>query len=70
MGIQFGGNVNIHQICLRDFCRHWFFIVSLSLIILQILMAHKNEVWFVQFSNNGKYLATASSDCTAIIWKV
>ncbi|VVB07181.1 unnamed protein product [Arabis nemorensis] len=37
---------------------------------VQILMAHKNEVWFVQFSNNGKYLATASSDCTAIIWKV
>ncbi|CAL9242094.1 unnamed protein product [Arabidopsis halleri] len=37
---------------------------------VQILMAHKNEVWFVQFSNSGKYLATASSDCTAIIWKV
>lgn len=45
-------------------------IVSQSLIILQILMAHKNEVWFVQFSNSGKYLATASSDCTAMIWKV
>ncbi|CAA7017510.1 unnamed protein product [Microthlaspi erraticum] len=37
---------------------------------VQVLMAHKNEVWFVQFSNSGKYLATASSDCTAIIWKV
>ncbi|CAN8267672.1 unnamed protein product [Cochlearia groenlandica] len=37
---------------------------------VQILMAHKNEVWFVQFSDSGKYLATASSDCTAIIWKV
>lgn len=45
-------------------------IVSQSLIVLQVLMAHKNEVWFVQFSNSGKYLATASSDCTAIIWKV
>ncbi|XP_010522523.1 PREDICTED: WD repeat-containing protein 26 [Tarenaya hassleriana] len=37
---------------------------------VQILAAHKNEVWFVQFSNNGEYLASSSSDCTAIIWKV
>ncbi|KAL0748499.1 hypothetical protein Bca101_030501 [Brassica carinata] len=36
---------------------------------VQVLVAHKNEVWFVQFSDSGKYLATASSDCTAIIWK-
>ncbi|CAK9140840.1 unnamed protein product [Ilex paraguariensis] len=35
-----------------------------------ILTNHKNEVWFVQFSNNGEYLASSSSDCTAIIWKV
>ncbi|KAG6571555.1 WD repeat-containing protein WDS-like protein, partial [Cucurbita argyrosperma subsp. sororia] len=31
---------------------------------------HKNEVWYVQFSNNGEYLASSSSDCSAIIWKV
>lgn len=37
---------------------------------VQILTAHKNEVWFVQFSNNGEYLASSSSDCSAIIWKV
>ncbi|KAL4558614.1 hypothetical protein LXL04_036815 [Taraxacum kok-saghyz] len=37
---------------------------------IQILSEHKNEVWFVQFSNNGDYLASSSSDCTAIIWKV
>lgn len=37
---------------------------------VQILSAHKNEVWFVQFSNNGDYLASSSSDCTAIIWKL
>ncbi|XP_021893774.1 WD repeat-containing protein 26 isoform X1 [Carica papaya] len=37
---------------------------------VQILTGHRNEVWFVQFSNNGKYLASSSSDCTAIIWKV
>ncbi|KAJ9176516.1 hypothetical protein P3X46_011822 [Hevea brasiliensis] len=37
---------------------------------IQILTDHENEVWFVQFSNNGEYLASSSSDCTAIIWKV
>ncbi|MCL7037952.1 hypothetical protein MKW94_006590 [Papaver nudicaule] len=37
---------------------------------VQILNNHENEVWFVQFSNNGHYLASSSSDCTAIIWKV
>ncbi|KAK9087758.1 hypothetical protein Syun_030152 [Stephania yunnanensis] len=37
---------------------------------VQILNNHVNEVWFVQFSNNGEYLASSSSDCTAIIWKV
>ncbi|XP_015892142.3 WD repeat-containing protein WDS homolog isoform X1 [Ziziphus jujuba] len=37
---------------------------------VQILTEHINEVWFVQFSNNGDYLASSSSDCTAIIWKV
>ncbi|KAK6937702.1 WD40 repeat [Dillenia turbinata] len=38
--------------------------------IVQILTDHKNEVWFVQFSNKGEFLASSSSDCTAIIWKV
>ncbi|CAO2839820.1 unnamed protein product [Amaranthus hypochondriacus] len=37
---------------------------------IQILTAHDDEVWFVQFSNNGKYLASSSSDWTAVIWKV
>ncbi|XP_058101411.1 WD repeat-containing protein WDS homolog [Magnolia sinica] len=37
---------------------------------VQILDQHENEVWFVQFSNNGEYLASSSSDCTAIIWTV
>ncbi|CAL9167559.1 unnamed protein product [Musa hybrid cultivar] len=36
----------------------------------QILYDHKNEVWFVQFSHNGDYLASSSRDCTAIIWAV
>jgi len=37
---------------------------------LQVLRAHRDEVWFLQFSNNGKYLASASNDKSAIIWKV
>ncbi|TVU43508.1 hypothetical protein EJB05_09984 [Eragrostis curvula] len=37
---------------------------------LQVLRAHQDEVWFLQFSNNGKYLASASNDKTAIIWEV
>ncbi|CAM8976690.1 unnamed protein product [Rhodiola kirilowii] len=37
---------------------------------VQILTAHSNEVWFVQFSNNGEFLASSSSDCSAMIWKV
>lgn len=39
-------------------------------MLQQILDAHDDEVWFVQFSHNGKYLASASNDRTAIIWEV
>ncbi|KAM1240424.1 hypothetical protein ACFX2I_045984 [Malus domestica] len=37
---------------------------------LQILQAHNDEVWFLQFSHDGKYLASSSSDQSAIIWEV
>ena len=36
----------------------------------QILSEHSDEVWFLRFSNNGKYLATGSKDMTVILWKV
>lgn len=38
--------------------------------LVQVLEAHGDEVWFLQFSHDGKYLASASKDCTAIIWEV
>eukprot|EP01104_Vermistella_antarctica_P014289 TRINITY_DN446_c0_g1_i1.p1 TRINITY_DN446_c0_g1~~TRINITY_DN446_c0_g1_i1.p1 ORF type:complete len:590 (+),score=132.76 TRINITY_DN446_c0_g1_i1:168-1937(+) len=33
-----------------------------------ILSDHQDEVWYVKFSNDGRYLASASKDTTAIIW--
>ncbi|RPB03597.1 WD40 repeat-like protein [Choiromyces venosus 120613-1] len=35
---------------------------------VEILTDHKDEVWFVQFSNDGTRLATGSKDHTVIIW--
>ncbi|KAI3719795.1 hypothetical protein L6452_20700 [Arctium lappa] len=37
---------------------------------VQILPDHHNEVWYLQYSKNGKYLASSSSDHSAIIWEV
>lgn len=37
---------------------------------LQILQEHSDDVWFLQFSRNGKYLASSSNDRSAIIWEV
>ncbi|KAL3502469.1 hypothetical protein ACH5RR_036918 [Cinchona calisaya] len=37
---------------------------------LQILNEHSGEVWFLQFSHNGQYLASSSNDRTVIIWEV
>ncbi|KAH0468746.1 hypothetical protein IEQ34_001978 [Dendrobium chrysotoxum] len=37
---------------------------------LQILQGHDDEIWFLQFSNDGKYLASSSNDGSVIIWEV
>ncbi|KAL8474105.1 hypothetical protein ACS0TY_030100 [Phlomoides rotata] len=37
---------------------------------LQILHEHDDEVWFLQFSHNGKYLASSDGDHLVIIWEV
>ncbi|MBP0005109.1 MAG: TIR domain-containing protein [Cyanobacteria bacterium SBC] len=36
----------------------------------QVLMGHRDKVWDIDFSPDGKLLATASSDNTAIIWNL
>ncbi|KAI3698320.1 hypothetical protein L2E82_41779 [Cichorium intybus] len=35
-----------------------------------ILQKYHNEVWYVQFSQNGKYLVPSLSDNSAIIWEI
>lgn len=36
----------------------------------QVLHGHEDEVWFLQFSHGGKFLASSSKDRSAIIWEV
>ncbi|KAI3684946.1 hypothetical protein L6452_34175 [Arctium lappa] len=36
----------------------------------QILYGHQDEIWFLQFSHNGKFLASTSRDKSAIVWEV
>ena len=35
-----------------------------------ILEVHTDEVWNLEWSHSGRYLATASKDKTAVIWRV
>lgn len=35
-----------------------------------ILGGHDDQVWRVQFSHNGRYLATTSKDGTSLVWQV
>lgn len=35
-----------------------------------ILQVHTDEVWNLEWSHSGRYLATASKDKSAIIWRV
>ena len=39
-------------------------------ITTAVLSVHEDEVWNLEWSHNGKYLATASKDKTAIIWRI
>jgi len=37
---------------------------------VDLLDAHSDEVWHVQFSHNGEMLASASKDSTSMIWQI
>ena len=37
---------------------------------VKVLTDHTEEVWHIQFSRNGRWLASASKDTTAILWEV
>ncbi|KAG7535343.1 WD40 repeat [Arabidopsis thaliana x Arabidopsis arenosa] len=37
---------------------------------VQTLKKHTDEVWFLEFSHDGKYLASSSKDKSAIIWEI
>lgn len=39
-------------------------------ITTTILESHKDEVWNIEWSHDGKYLASAGKDKSAIIWRV
>ena len=39
-------------------------------ITTTILESHKDEVWNLEWSHDGRYLATAGKDKSAIIWRV
>lgn len=43
---------------------------SLPCVTTHVLEKHNDEVWHLRFSHNGKFLASASKDCTAVIWSV
>ncbi|KAI1306428.1 hypothetical protein EDD11_004759 [Mortierella claussenii] len=36
----------------------------------QVLVGHSNEVWYISFSHDGRYLASASLDTKIIIWSL
>ncbi|XP_022894063.1 WD repeat-containing protein 26 homolog [Olea europaea var. sylvestris] len=69
-----GGGLEVPMVPLLVTCGYgevvYVWLSMLGMVQLQILQEHSDEVWFLQFSHNGKYLASSSSDCLVIIWEV
>ncbi|CAL9763651.1 unnamed protein product [Musa acuminata subsp. burmannicoides] len=61
---------NSHESCFSLYTDHQCGKDQLPSHTTQVLREHHDEVWFLQFSNQGKYLASSSIDRSAIIWEV
>ncbi|CAG8607407.1 3727_t:CDS:2 [Ambispora leptoticha] len=44
--------------------------MAIPLVTTHVFRQHTDEVWYVAISHNGKHLASASKDKTAIIWSL
>ena len=66
------GTIFLHALPLFEEQNSFFFsfrnqIPRQTLVTLE---GHVDEVWFIEFSHDGKFLASASKDSTVIIWSV
>lgn len=61
---------NYQQLSLPSFNSANSNLNSLPINLKQTLNYHTNEVWFIKYSPNGKYLATGSKDTKIIIYDV
>ncbi|KAL3824936.1 hypothetical protein ACJIZ3_020965 [Penstemon smallii] len=39
-------------------------------VTIQTLYGHRDQIWLLQFSHKGEYLASSSKDCQVIVWEV
>ena len=63
-------NQNNHGPLLSLFSDHYCDRSCFPRVTSNILGVHTDEVWQIEWSHDGKYLASASKDQTAIIWEV
>ena len=49
---------------------HGSLALGLPTTCCRTLRQHTDEVWYVSFSHDGTKLASASRDCTAVVWSV
>ncbi|KAL1204019.1 putative WD repeat-containing protein 26 [Cardamine amara subsp. amara] len=61
---------NVPDSDLSLYCDHHCHDHKIPSETVQTLEEHTDEVWYLEFSHNGKYLASASKDKSAIIWEI
>lgn len=63
-------NQSTHGPSLSLFSDHYCDKSCFPRVTSNILKVHTDEVWQIEWSHDGRYLASASKDQTAIIWEV